>query len=50
MISHSFPWGEGRRNAILDGGLGPAKWPQQQIWLSTPIVRRLPNPAAATVD
>ncbi|MBE9157089.1 hypothetical protein IQ265_09655 [Nodosilinea sp. LEGE 06152] len=49
MISPSFPWGEGRRNAFLDGGLGPAKWPQQQFWLLSKIVRRL-NPAAATAD
>ncbi|MEA5452468.1 hypothetical protein VB780_28095 [Leptolyngbya sp. CCNP1308] len=46
MIGQSFPGGAGRRNVLLDGGLGPAKWPQQLIWLSAPTVRRLPNPAA----
>ncbi|MGB3311478.1 MAG: hypothetical protein WBA86_17160 [Nodosilinea sp.] len=40
MISQSFPRGEGRRNVLLDGGLGPANWPQRQIWLSIQIVRR----------
>ncbi len=24
MISRSFPWGEGRRNAFREGGLAPA--------------------------
>ncbi|MBD2233388.1 hypothetical protein [Phormidium tenue] len=53
MIGQSFPWGEGRRNAILDGGLGPAKWPQRQIWLLTEIVRRdrpAVNPRSRTPD
>jgi len=37
MTSQPFPWGEERRNALLDGGLGPAKWPQQQNWLASTI-------------
>ena len=39
MIDRSFPWGEGRRNALLEGGLGLAKWPQQQIWLFSTNLR-----------
>ncbi|PSR13852.1 hypothetical protein C8255_24880 [filamentous cyanobacterium CCP3] len=43
MINLSFPWGEGRRNALLDGGPGPAKWPRQYIWLPNPLPSAHPD-------